>query len=79
MNHCRIKKKYCSFVTSELLKNKRKHESKLPLSRSASWSEIDMIGDDEHFIEIEDIQKVHQPYVDKKAGVTTVLNKAEIR
>ena len=64
MNHCRIKKKYCSFVTSELLKNKRKHHYKLPLSRSVSWREADMIGN-EQFIEIENIQKVHQPHHDK--------------
>ena len=51
----------------------------LPLSRSVSWSEIDMIADDEQFIKIEDIQKVHQPYVDKKTGETPVLNKSEIR
>ena len=79
MNHCRMKNKYCSFFTSELLKNKRKYHSKLPLSRSASWSEMDMIGDDEQFIEIEDIKTVHQPHIDKKSGFTTVVNKGEIR
>ena len=79
INHCRIKKKYCSFFTIELLNNKRKHHSKLPLSRSASWSEIDMIGDYEQFIEIGDIQEVDQPHIDKKQGLTTILNKGEMR
>ena len=79
MNHCRMKKKYCSFITNELLINKRKHNSKLPLSRSTSWSEMDMIGDDQHFIEIEDIQEVQQHHIDKKTEVTTVLNKGENR
>ena len=65
--------------TNELLNNKEKHNSKLPLSRSASLSEIDMIGADEHFIEIENIQKVHQPNIDKKTEVATVLNKGENR
>jgi hypothetical protein len=63
-----MKKKCCSFFTNELLNNKGKYNSKLPLSRSASWSEINMIGNDEKIIEIENIQKVHQPQIDKKPG-----------
>ena len=79
MNHCSMKGKYCSFFTNKLLNNKRKHNSKLPLSRSAFLSEMDMIGEDEPIIEIENMQKVHQPHIDKKTEVTTVLNKGENR
>ena len=79
INHCRMKKKHCSYFTSELLNKRRKHHYKLPLSRSASWSEIDMIGDCEHFIEIEDIQQGHQPHIDKNTEVPNVLNNGEIR
>ena len=38
-----------------------------------------MIGDCEQFIEIEDIQKVHQHHIDNKPEVTTGLNKRENR
>ena len=45
-------------------KGRRKHKSFLPLSRSASWSEGDMIEDDET-VKVDKIYKTHQMPIDK--------------
>ena len=55
INSYKIRKRYCSLFKTELLDNRRKHSSILPLSRSASWSEVDMIGVNEEFLEIDDV------------------------
>ena len=57
INSYKIRKRYCSLFKSELLNNKKKQSSILPLSRSASWSEVDMIGVNEEFLEIDDVLK----------------------
>ena len=66
INSCKMKKRYCSFITSELLNNKKKQQPILPLSRSASWSEVDMLGDNEEFIEIYDVEKTKLTNNDNK-------------
>ena len=66
ISHCMMKITYFSFITSELPNNNRKHNSKPPLSRSAYWREVDMIGDVEQFIKLEDVLSVHEPHIDKK-------------
>ena len=59
----------------QLQSNKRNKHHKLPLSRSASLSEVDIIGNDEQFIDIEDVLNAHQPHIEKNNEDRTVLNK----